>query len=836
MRNFYYANTIDLSGEKYSWFFDKDFHDVLKINKLSDKTLFKVTETDKKRSLYYSMTDAPFDYQPNKLKNSCIITQGDYQAQINVTKILNENLDLDLDIWIYFYNDENKKVTSIYSKLYNNFNTIDFIVPPNVTSFKVIIRFSGYGSVEIEPIVIKTNIDLQNTDVIHNFFNKLNNSNEILSDMLKKAYEKNISLEYSTEYKVGKTFSNFLQEPFKSTKNFFKIRKSYKKGNPLTLRAEEKLSYLIESINKESGFGVDNKEIYCPEFIPKVKPKSVTYDINIGVILDQFSFDSFKYEANYIKLSKKNWKKELIDNDIKILFLESVWSGNNDEWKFMMTSIDKPFAQPLVDLVTFAKKKKIPVVFWNKEDPVNFDVFIEFAKMSDYIFTTDDNMVSKYKSIVKHNNVYSLMFAAQPLIHNPIRDKKLEVHEVCFAGSWYNTEKFNDRKKFTSIVLDGADKFELNIFDRMYSSKKDTKNRKFPDKYQKYIVGSLEYTEMLTAYRQYKVFLNVNSVFESDTMFSRRIFELLACGTLIVSSKSKGLKRLFSKYVDICTNSDQVTKAITRCLDNNIENSIKKHLGMREVFLNHTYSHRMKRILSKLDIQVPEVPKKVSVITVTNRIDYLDNVIKNYKGQGYFDKELILVLNSLDFDVENVRSKFIDQGIDVKVISTHPDISLGGCFNQGYEVSDGNYIAKMDDDDIYGSNYLIDMIHAFDYSNADLVGKWTTHTHLESTGLTYERFAGRENIYCDFVTGATMMMKKAVMESVKFTEKNRGEDSQYLIDVKKKGFIIFSSDKYNFIIMRRKDISKHTWEIDESEYLDACTNPSNGLDEKRVLI
>ena len=43
------------------------------------------------------------------------------------------------------------------------------------------------------------------------------------------------------------------------------------------------------------------------------------------------------------------------------------------------------------------------------------------------------------------------------------------------------------------------------------------------------------------AYRSYKIFLNVNSVMNSDTMFSRRVFEILASSTH-VSTPSEGMK------------------------------------------------------------------------------------------------------------------------------------------------------------------------------------------------------------------------------------------------------------------------------------------------------
>ena len=43
---------------------------------------------------------------------------------------------------------------------------------------------------------------------------------------------------------------------------------------------------------------------------------------------------------------------------------------------------------------------------------------------------------------------------------------------------------------------------------------------------------------MLTAYKGYKVFLNVNSVVDSPSMCARRIFEINAAGTPVVTTPS----------------------------------------------------------------------------------------------------------------------------------------------------------------------------------------------------------------------------------------------------------------------------------------------------------
>lgn len=69
---------------------------------------------------------------------------------------------------------------------------------------------------------------------------------------------------------------------------------------------------------------------------------------------------------------------------------------------------------------------------------------------------------------------------------------------------------------------------------------------------------------MLTAYKAYKAMLNVNTVTESSTMCARRVFEILASGTNVISTPSKALAALFGPgEVYICATEQDVEHAVT---------------------------------------------------------------------------------------------------------------------------------------------------------------------------------------------------------------------------------------------------------------------------------
>ena len=128
-----------------------------------------------------------------------------------------------------------------------------------------------------------------------------------------------------------------------------------------------------------------------------------------------------------------------------MLLVESAWSGLNNSWYFQIRDLGerrdaiKYYAIP--DVVAWCRQHDVPTVFYNKEDPPNFDVFINAAKQFDFVFTSDANCIPDYRKHVGHERVFALPFAAQPRIHNPIMTAD-RTGSVCFAGTWYSLRHF----------------------------------------------------------------------------------------------------------------------------------------------------------------------------------------------------------------------------------------------------------------------------------------------------------------------------------------------------------------------------------------------------------
>lgn len=147
------------------------------------------------------------------------------------------------------------------------------------------------------------------------------------------------------------------------------------------------------------------------------------------------------------------------------------------------------------------------------------------------------------------------------------------------------------------------------------------------------------------------------------------------------------------------------------------------------------------------------------------------------------------------------------------------DDSLGERFNSAVAISRGEFIAKMDDDDFYFSNYLSDMLLPFQYGDYGMVGKTETYVYLSGSNKLIKRFPGMKHRDVDFVAGPTFVLKAEVFKKYKFSPVNRGEDSDLISRMKRDGVRIYATDPFNFIQWRSSDSSAHTWGVEDDFFL-----------------
>jgi cellulose synthase/poly-beta-1,6-N-acetylglucosamine synthase-like glycosyltransferase len=161
---------------------------------------------------------------------------------------------------------------------------------------------------------------------------------------------------------------------------------------------------------------------------------------------------------------------------------------------------------------------------------------------------------------------------------------------------------------------------------------------------------------------------------------------------------------------------------------------------------------------------------------------------------------------------------------NVQVYQLPEKLSLGTCLNYAVKKTKYSYIAKFDDDDYYAPYYLTDNMGAFNRTKADIVGKCAHFMYLRGSKMLILRFHKHENRYVSIVPGATLVFKRKVFRKVRFPNQSIGEDTQFCLKGKAKGYKIYSAGKHNFVAVRRKNSKDHTWIISDKKLLESNLN------------
>jgi spore maturation protein CgeB/2-polyprenyl-3-methyl-5-hydroxy-6-metoxy-1,4-benzoquinol methylase/septal ring factor EnvC (AmiA/AmiB activator) len=444
--------------------------------------------------------------------------------------------------------------------------------------------------------------------------------------------------------------------------------------------------------------------------------------LHVAAVTDEFSWRAWQFEADVYTFTPKTWREVLEERRPDLLLVESAWSGIGDTWYFQIrdlgkrSEVIKHYAIP--EIVAWCRRHSIPTVFYNKEDPPNFDVFIEAAKQFDHVFTSDANCIADYRKHLGHERVFAIPFAAQPRIHNPVMSGS-RTGSVCFAGTWY-AHRHLSRHSSAEAILRPALDYDLHIFDRRANS--GNPNYRWPDAFLPAVRGALPYAQMLAAYKRYKVFLNINSVTDSPTMFSRRVFELLACGTPVISAYSEGIEVLLGGDVVLMSEDAQTTRTLLERVLSDDEYRERLALrGQRKVFCEHTYAHRLEAVLKAVGLAVEPVGRPLmTMVAAIEQPSQVPAAWETFSRQTYENKQLILCARQAEAvkAVDGVTSS--SNQVRVAVADNQP---WGQLFGQVLGETGDGFVVALNPQHHYGPDYLTDYANATLYVTEPAIGK-----------------------------------------------------------------------------------------------------------------
>lgn len=470
--------------------------------------------------------------------------------------------------------------------------------------------------------------------------------------------------------------------------------------------------------------------------------------LRVAAILDDFSYACFRDECDLRQLTPGDWRAELKAHRPEMLLVESAWRGKDQLWQGRIARFDPELAA----IVAWCGERGIPTVFWNKEDPVHFRTFMKVARRFDYVFTTDIDSIAGYQAALGHGRVFLLPFACQPRLTNPI-ERTWRRDAFSFAGGYYT--RYPARIRDFAEIIGALRGFRpVEIFDRGQGAADE--RYRYPPEYAAMIVGTLPFERIDQAYKGYRYAVNFNSIKQSQSMFARRVFELLASNTLTVSNYSRGVRLMFGDLVIASDGGDTILRRLHDLEADDGKVAKLRLAALRKVLAEHTAEDRLAYVVGKVAaVGIPSLMPPITMVGKAVDGAAVPPLVAAYRRQTYAAKRLVLVTpDGVDADTGS------DPGIRILTATEAGTVRIADL--SGEE----GWLAPLHLRDYYGPSYLLDLALATRYAPGPVIGKASHHVRSEDGAITLHDADGQYRIVDSVPARAAIVRTSALTDTV----------------------------------------------------------------------
>ncbi|MFG1919005.1 glycosyltransferase [Micromonospora sp. NPDC048898] len=530
--------------------------------------------------------------------------------------------------------------------------------------------------------------------------------------------------------------------------------------------------------------------------LPSTPPRRP--DLRVAAVLGERSRSALRYEFGVQPVSRGSWHAAFRPDPPHLLLVESRCPADGADGPFTPDGGLRPW---VVELLDHCRQHAVPTLFWNNDDPSGYEPFLPVARHFDWVFTVDPSCARRYRADLGHERVGVLPFAIQPRIHNPVGAFSHAVGDIAYVAP---------RHDVGTEFLSATAGLGLHV---LLLDEPGSRPALSPD-LKDHVASHVTYDQLLSAYRRYRVFLQVDPVSDSPTL-SPDLLEPLACGTPVLGGPSPAAVAMVGpggvEAIADRSSPQMLVKALLSSTELRDRQAVR---GVRWVMREHTYADRVDDLLRTVGLRSSPQPRpRVSIVAPTHRLGGYQSIIRNVGRQTHADLELILGLHGVDEPESRIRDAAAAQSIQhLTVVRLPSELSLGSVCNELIKTATAPYVARFDDDDHYGPNYLEDQLRAFEYTEADIVGKWTRFIFLERLPALGVIFPGTEHVYGTPLCGGTLLMRRELCDVVKFADQTRGEDIRFVIDAAQQGYATYATDRFNYVYVRHTDTSRHTYQ------------------------
>ncbi|MFQ6551880.1 glycosyltransferase [Aestuariibius insulae] len=556
--------------------------------------------------------------------------------------------------------------------------------------------------------------------------------------------------------------------------------------------------------------------------------------------------------CNPISLTPENWRVVCGVVRPAFLLVESFIQSFDGHWYLdQFHTADQSDGTSIAEIVVAFRAAGIPTVFWDTLDVAFADHLGGMADQFDLHFFSDGRHLdgSRSRSTVKRGDSEYLPPACSPALQTPI-DTSRGFADLGFAGNrrpgdtvprilfdgWADIIRHRDALSFLeTLTPDG-----LRIVDSRYRLYKNQIETSGP--LGEHVLGCVTRPSLWSLTRRASARIVSTQTIVTPHAQHWDLVEAAACGTAIFQHGTPQPGGALDGFYDSYESGSDLVDAVQKRLADPVDLLNETQRGWRQAAGKESYAHRLQIIFDRLGLDSKvRVQPKVSVLAVTFRLQYLERILKQFDAQTYPNKELVLVVNSNEITLSDV-TKQIGIRSDVRIAVLPAERVEAGSLNHGIRMATGDYIVKMDDDDLYGPNYVSDMILHASIQDLDLFGKANRFFYFSELNQTYARdekqtlkLVRSDDLLEAHIGGATLSGRTSFFRRNPYPEGNfSATDTHYYSNLQGRvdgRFAIL--DDSSFVYWRR-GAAEHSWKIDNEKMLENMTFVSDGVPQSMI--
>jgi hypothetical protein len=557
--------------------------------------------------------------------------------------------------------------------------------------------------------------------------------------------------------------------------------------------------------------------------VPPWKPlrKKPNSSLRLACVVEDRLYHGLRFEGEVMLLTPHNWKQVLKYGKPDFLLMESIWTTATGHWH-MGQCPASPEREALLQIIALARKQSIPTVYWITKGHEYHEHYKDFARHFDHVFCAD----SMETELLRAEGIKAevLLPCVQPALYNPFR---IYDHYDAFSlnmlfDGWADLDRLTDKLS----VLQEVKKYGLSIIESRYQIFR--RRMDVLPEYKDCILGCVTPQSRILALKYARAYLTFDQTLSTRTTQQWMTSEAAACrlpvihhGTFTDGDMRKGM-------VNECPQETEFLMEFLRFQEDDLYRQRIAHLEWRNAYQHHTFAHRVQTICKRIGINHDweEFPK-ASMITPTFRKDMLPRCLETFERQTYSNKELIVVFNGNPLPLPKELG-VVELRDDIQIINVPGDLFAGACLNRGHLHAQGEYCFRIDDDDYYGPNYILDMMLHARCIDADFFGKPPAPIVFEDENTVYARKSIPTLSIIPqefFIDGRVWLGGNSIAGSNRFFKGTQYQDALYgaadsalMYNLNPDHTNVCAiMDDLNLVAERRMDQTTHTWKIEPEE-------------------